>query len=345
MIEFTVHDKEVLYTFHSLDDLPSPPGDVGVEFEKFSMSESKFREASQRRHDAYEKFRKSLTYEVSTLVLEAFDFSEIQILINKVPELIDRWIELLLRFSQDQSRALKNFGLLLASALTYQIEKIDLALELYDAYENQSPIVQIQYTEAHLPLESLAIWLAADHPQINDRRFLRLDSCQNDHQIAIEVSVALYAEKSEILDAYVSRRLRSSLPVDVARAIMVVGFSDNEERASEVFHVHENHKGLLGEAAKACRFAMDRHRWSKHWFEKMQTAQSPEDFWRLSVLFFKIVDSRFNALHRQTPVGNATFNQSWWSVDRQINNRLKSWVKNREKKLFGSDVPSPIFLS
>ncbi len=338
-------EKEVLYAFHSLGDLSTPPGDLEVEFEKFSMSESKFREASQRRHDAYEKFRGSLTHEVSAFVLEAVDFNDVKILVNKVPVLIDRWIELLLHSSRDQSRALRNFGLFLASALTYQRERIDRAINLYDAYEKQSSIVQIQYTDALLPLESVAIWLAADHPQIDERRFSRLDCCQNDHQIAIEVSAALYAGKAEILDAYVYSRLRSSLPVDVARAIMVVGFSDSERLASEVVRMHENHKGLLGEAAKACRFAMDRHRWTKHWFQKMQTAQSPADFWLASVLFLKIVDGRFNALHRQTPLGSTTFNQWWWSVDRQIQNRLKSWINKREKKLFGSDVPSPIYLS
>lgn len=337
------HETEVLYAFHSLDDLPTPPGDLEVEFEKFSMSESKYREASQRRHDAYEKFRESLTHEVSALALEAVDFKDVQILVNKVPDLIDRWTELLLHSSHDQSRALRNFGLFLASALTYEREKIGLALELYDAYENQSSIVQIKYTDAHLPLESVAIWLAADHPQIDERRFSKLDGCQNDHQIAIEVSAALLAGKAEILDTYINRRLRSSQPVDVARAIMVVGFSDNEQLATELVRAHENHKGLLGEAAKACRFAMDRHRWTKHWFQQMQTAQSPEDFWLASVLFLKIVDGRFYAMHRQTPVGSATFNLWWWSIDRQIKNRLKSWVKEREKKLFGSDAPSPIF--
>lgn len=343
-ITLQIDDAEVLYALHSLDDLPTSSDDMEAEFEKFSMSENKFREASQLRHDAYEKFRTSLTQEVSALVLEAFDFNDVQILVQKVPELIDLWIALLQQSSQVQNRALRNFGLFLASALTYQKEKLHLALELYGAYENQSSIVQIQYTDAHLPLESLAIWLAADHPQVDERRFSRLDCCQNDHQIALEVSAALYAGKSEILDAYVSSRLRSSLPVDVARAIMVVGLSDNEQRASDVFQVHENHKGLLGEAAKACRFAMDRHCWSKYWFRKMQMAQSPEDFWLASVLFLKIVDGRFNALYRQTPEGSATFNQWWWSVARQMKNRLKSWAKKREKKLFGSDVPSPIFL-
>jgi hypothetical protein len=107
---------------------------------------------------------------------------------------------------------------------------------------------------------------------------------------------------------------------------------------------YESCKGLLGDAVKACRFAMDRHRWAKHWLQKMQAAQCAEDFWLASVLFLKVVDGRFNALHQERPSGGATFSQWWWSIDRQIKSRVKCWVNKREKKLFGSDVPSPIFL-
>jgi hypothetical protein len=345
-VAITLHidgDTDVLFAFRSLDDLPAPPGDFDEEFEQFSMSESRFHEASQRRYVVYDKFCESLNHDIAALVLEALDFNDVKIIVKKSPELVDCWVGLLLKSSREQSRALRNFGLFLASALTYQEEKLHVALELYDVYENQSPSVQIQYTDAHLPLASLAIWLAADHAQVDERRFSRLDCCQNDHQIATEVSAALYAGRSEVLDAYINSRLNSSLPVDVARAIMVVGFSDNEDLASKVLQLHDDHKGLLGESVKACRFAMDRHRWTKHWFQEMQIAQSPEDFWLASVLFLKIVDGRYTASHRQTPLGGATFNQWWWSVARQIKSRLKSWENKREKKLFGSDVPSSIF--
>jgi len=335
---------EIPYVLHSLDDLPTPSGDFADEFEKFSLSEQSFHEAQQRRRQAYEEFRSSLTDQVAALVLEAFDFNDIQTLVGKKPELTDCWVDLLLKLSLKHQQTLRNFALVLARALTYHEDKLNVALDLYDRFVNQDSSVNIQYTAAELPLASVAIWSAADHPHVDQRRFSRLDCCQNDHQIATEVCAALYAGKSEILDAYIRSRLCSSLPVDVARAIVIVGFSDNEELASAVMRQYENCKGLLGDAVKACGFAMDRHRWAKHWLQKMQAAQCAEDFWLASVLFLKVVDGRFNALHQERPCGSTTFSQWWWSIDRQIKSRVKRWVNKREKKLFGSDVPSPIFL-
>jgi hypothetical protein len=333
------------YARHSLNELPRPQHTLHDTLAEFAESNSHFNVRQQRLHDAYEAFHRTMNPQTAAMVLEAFKLDGLQTVVEVMPQLAERWTTLLKVPSATPRCALRNFGLLLATALSRQPGKLGDALELYDVLVNKASYMQIRYTTALLPLEAVALWWATDEAKVNNRRFVRLDRCANDHELAQEAATALYAGKGEILDTYIRDRLQSSLPVDIARAITVAGFSGNEQLASEVLRAHESDMGLLGEAAKTCRYAMDRHRWAKHWFQTMQTARNAEDFWAASVLFLKVVDARFDALHRDTPIGSDFFTQWWWSVERQIKNRLDKWAVKRKKTLFGTGVPAPIFMS
>ena len=171
-----------------------------------------------------------------------------------------------------------------------------------------------------------------------------MDACGNDQELALETATAIYASKAAILKAYVHDRLGSPLPVDVARAITVAGFSDDARFASEVAASFDGDEGLLVTAVRSSLYAMDRYRWSKHWFDKMLAASTEEDFWTASVLFLKVVDARFDAEHRDEPVGTEVFNTWWWSVERRLERRFGRWSDKRKKTLFGSKVPESIYL-
>jgi hypothetical protein len=337
-------NTEVEYTWHSLNELSKSSRTLQDSLAELARNEDDFDARQRRLHDTYEAFLSTLTQSTAAMVLEAFKLDGLQTLVEAMPQLAEQWTKFLKAPSASPTSALRNFGLLLASVLTRQPGRLDEALELYDALVGKLSYVQIRYTAADLPLEGVALWWATDNAVVNERRFARLDRCQNDHELAQEAAEALYAEKNEILDAYIRDRLQSPLPVDVARAIAVAGFSDNEQLAFDVLRTHESSMGLLGDAAKTCRYAMDRHQWAKHWFQAMQTAHSDEEFWAASVLFLKVVDARFDVLHQNTPKGNDVFRLWWWSVERQLKNRVDRWAEKRKKTLFGAEVPTPIFM-
>jgi hypothetical protein len=337
-------NSEVEYARYSLNELSKPSRTLQDSLAELARNEDDFNARQRRLHDTYEAFLSTLTQSTAAMVLEAFKLDGLQTLVEAMPRLAEQWTKLLKAPSASPKSALRNFGLLLASVLTRQPGRLDEALELYDALVDKRSYVQIRYTAADLPLEAMVLWWATDNAVVNERRFARLDRCQNDHELAQEAAAALYAEKNEILDAYIRERLQFPLPVDVARAIAVAGFSDNEQLASDVLRTHESNMGLLGDAAKTCRYAVDRHQWAKHWFQAMQTAHSEEAFWAASVLFLKVVDARFDVLHLDTPKGNDVFSQWWWSVERQLKNRLDRWAEKRKKTLFGAGLPTPIFM-
>jgi hypothetical protein len=68
---------------------------------------------------------------------------------------------------------------------------------------------------------------------------------------------------------------------NIARAIIVAGFSNDTLWAIETIDAHKDDLGYLGEAYKAAKFAMDRLRWSKHWAALIRSATTETDLWRL----------------------------------------------------------------
>jgi len=327
----------------SLEEISSKPKSLAEQLRGFSESESEFSGRQKRLHDAYEVFAGQLTPQVAAVVLKAFRLKEIQSILRVAPGFGQSWTDLLQDSTESGRRALRNFAIYLACALTHEGPSAKGG-HLLKLLQGDSSFVRVQYTLAGLSLEAVKLWQAADSVEVNRLRFARLDTCVNDQELSLETAAAIYANKEEILKAYVHERRSSPLPVDFARAITVAGFSNDALLAIEVAKGVEGDDGLLVTAVRSRRYAMDRYRWSKHWFDKMLAASTVDAFWTASVLFLKVVDARFDAEHRDTPVGTEVFNTWWWSVERRLKRRFERWSSKRKKTLFGSKVPDSIYL-
>ncbi|MDT4847665.1 hypothetical protein FQZ97_817300 [compost metagenome] len=334
---------DVINSRLSLGEVSTPPKSFAEALRGLSDGQSEFDSRQKRLHDAYESFKNQLTPQMATVVLDTFHLDEIRTILRVTPELAHSWTELIRGATVQRRRALRNFGIYVACALTYG-DMPSKGIELLALLQEGSSFVQVRYTLATLPLETVALWWSADASDVNRLRFARLDACSNDQELAVEAAAALYANKASILSAYVHDRMTSPLPVDVARAITVAGFSNDAHLVSEVTIDFDGQEGLLVTAARASRYAMERHQWSMHWFNKMLAARTEEDFWTASVLFLKVVDGRFEAEYREPPIGTEIFNRWWWSVERRLKRRFNKWADKRKKILFGAKVPDAIYL-
>jgi len=174
--------------------------------------------------------------------------------------------------------------------------------------------------------------------------FNRLNRAETDHDLSQEVLAGLMNERQELIVFYIREKLKCHEPSEIARGLMVVGFSDESEFNTEVISRYENCSGFLSAAQKAAKYAYDRNRWARSWFQEMCTAEEPVEYWRYSMLFLKIVDARFATWHQgYARSGNpiATFERSLVSHRK---NRYDQWRKHRLKTLFGSKAPNSIFL-
>lgn len=328
---------------YSLEEVGTAPKSFDDALETLDEGESAFYARETRLRDAFDAFKAQLSPQAATVVLDAFGLEEIHAILRVAPHVVNGWIALLRSASVTRRRALRNFGFYLACALTHG-ESSSEGCELLTVLQEDTSFVQVRHTLAGLPLEAVALWRSADGAELNRLRFARLDACGSDQELALEAATAIYAEKSSILETYVRDRLNSLLPIDIARAITVAGFSEDALLASEVAANIDGDEGLLVTAARSSRYAMDRHQWSKHWFYKMLAANTEAEFWAASVLFLKVVDARFDAEHRDEPVGSEVFNTWWWSVERRLRGRFEKWADKRKKTLFGSKVPDSIYL-
>lgn len=329
---------------YSLEEVGTTPKNFDDDLETLSEGESAFYARERRLRDAFEAFKDQLSPQAATVVLDAFGLEEVHAILRVAPHVVNGWVALLRSASMTRRRALRNFGFYVACALTLG-ESSSEGCELLAMLQEDTSFVQVRHTLAGLPLEAVALWRSADIAEVNRLRFARFDACGSDQELALEAATAMYAGKSEILKTYVRDRLNSLLPIDIARAITVAGFSEDALFASEVAANIDGDEGLLVTAAQSSRYAMDRHQWSKHWFYRMRIANTEAEFWAASVLFLKVVDARFDAEHRDVPVGSEVFDTWWWSVERRLKARFDKWADKRKKTLFGSKVPDSIYLS
>ena len=312
-------------------------------FKRLSEEDDEFDARQKRGWKAFEAFEASLTKQQARQILQDTPRATITACAASRPDLLDGWARTFLGLSGHKIRNIYNFGLRLADVLSHTDP--DLSAVLFAHLQNNRGFINIVHGPASLGLESLSIWNAADHPALDALRWSRLDRAKTDNEIAQEVLAAISAGKEHALGRYVDERIAAERPADVARGLMVCGFSMQSERNTGILAAHADLPGLIGKAAQTACYAYERNVWARHWYHEMRAARTPEDFWRFSVLFEKIVDGRYQCWDHEaaepgTPM--ASFAPSLWH---EIKRRIKAWQDKRAKTLFDGKAPSPDFLA
>ncbi len=310
---------------------------------RFSESNQDFEDRQNRIYAAFIEFKDSLTKAKAQIILDDLRLEEFSAIIEACPELGDKWYELFTKLSNSKLTACHNLILLLANAL---VEKEpEKAKILFQRVKHSKPLVRFVFGQVDIDLHAMAIWAGGDNLALQSQRSKRLDHAISDHYLSMEVLACLMNGQKNFLEQYIEEKLSSGEPAQIARGIMVAGFSDESEFNSNILFKYENFVGLIESAHAAAKYAYERNIWARHWFEQMCIALQPEDFWCNSILFNKIVDGRFalwkdEYTHRSAPI--LAFGQS---TQNQLENRYKRWEKNRKTKLFGREAPDAIFLN
>ncbi|MBO6669781.1 MAG: hypothetical protein JJ922_16900 [Parvibaculum sp.] len=310
-------------------------------FERFSESDEDFDKRQKKYFDAFLAFKNQLTDNQARIVLDSIELEEFEAVVEADPETANRWCELFLGLTTGLSNV-HNFALLLGYALSKRYP--EKTARLFRHFRSVRPLVRYTFGAAGLPLAAVAIWASADDPAIEELRYERLDRAENDDELAQEILAALWEGKENLLFDYIDMKLKTNEPAQIARALMVAGFTTEDRRADDVLRRYKDSCGFLGSAHKVARQAYERNVWSQYWFRAMCEAPDPDTFWRYSVLLGKIVDGRIrtwrdDVSERREPM--MTFAHSVEEVGRK---RIKKWSELRRKTLFGQEAPDPIFL-
>ena len=323
-----------------LRSLVEPAENLGPEefFKRMSEDENDFDDRQQRGWAAFEAFEGSLTRLSAGQILQDTPIATLDACIAQRPDLAQAWARTCIGLSDHRIRNIYNFGLRLAEALSHR--EPELSAALFEHLRSHRGFLRIVSGPASLGLESLSVWRAADHSAIGSLRRARLDCALTDNEIAQEVLAATVGSKDAFLDLYVREMLDADRPVDVARALMVCGFSSSTDSRDEIIAAHSGLPGPIGEAARRARYAYDRNVWARHWYDRMRDADTPEEFWRFAVLFLKLVDGRYQHWNVPQPRTGSPMERFAPGLWHGIKRRIKSWQDKRAKTLFGEKAPN-----
>lgn len=327
-----------------LRSLVEPAENLGPEefFKRISENEVDLGERQRRGWEAFEAFEDALTRLSARQILQDTPVATIDACIAQQPNLARDWARTCIGLSDHRIRNIYNFGLRLAEVLSHVDPELSAAL--FEHLRSHRGFLRIVSGPASLGLESLSVWGAAENSAIDPLRRARLDSAITDNEIAQEVLAATERGKDAFLDLYVSEMLEADRPVDVARALMVCGFSSTSDRRGGIIAAHAELPGPIGDAARRARYAYDRNIWARHWYDLMHDADTLEDFWRFSVLFLKLVDGRYQKWNFPQPRSDSPMESFAPFLWHKLKNRIKSWQDKRVKTLFGEKAPNVEFI-
>jgi hypothetical protein len=300
-------------------------------------------ERRKRSQEAAERFERELSKSGAQLVIQFVSADLIREIDKAAPAVIDVWQEFFMGLDQKALNNVHN----IASAVAATISERDPAagLALFKRLSPNIPHVRVTFGRSQLALDAVSAWTASNDSEMKALRFARLDAAGSDHDLAMEVLAAIQANRENELRDYVFDRRNREEPVLRARAAMVAGLSPAEDWALETIEQLKDKHGFLKSAYNAAKYAMDRHQWSKHWSRLMGAATEPIDLWRYSVLLSKIVDGRFKSSDVEGTTPNPLIARFRVTSASSIRDRINSWKKKRESKLFGMNAPDRVFLA
>ena len=275
--------------------------------------------------------------------LSDVDSRDISLLLEGDSDLDQVLTDYLTRLKTSERPLFRNLALALAYALA-QRGNNSAAESLLTHYKFTSFQIRLIDGISEIPAEVLDAWRGPSTTFLDEHRFTRLDEAITDHIIAQEVLAAELGSKRETLHSYIQDSSKRPEPSLIARAIMVAGFMDENSTSTDILERFEKVDGFLGHVTKTALFAYRRNIWARRWYEQMQKAKTPKDFWRSQMLFEKIVDGRFDIWFAQTKA-NSLAKQHQTLIQTRVKARCKKWQKHRESKLFGASAPDRYVLA
>lgn len=301
-----------------------------------------FNKRQQRAHESFERFRCYLSRQNASIVLGDITKFELQTMINSNNAIIDKWFNLFISLGQSKLPAIYNIVLKFCFAI-HDTEP-NKSLQLLDKISSCQPWVNHVFGKAKISLKSHTYW-SFKGEQFTSHQFSFLDKANTDKELMLVVVAALLNNRHELLNEYISQKTSRIEPSEVARGIMVAGFSDQSAFNDKVLEKYKDEKGLLGQSYQAAMYAYNRNNWSRHWYKLMNNTKSLEDYWCYNQLFLKIVDQRFEVWKTELFSLESLDKKFQQSYKSKLKRRYEKWNNHREKKLFGLDAPKAIFIN
>lgn len=312
--------------------------DFSNQLDRLSETSDAWNQRQNQRRDKAVNFEKKITTAEAQLIIKSVTVDLILAIDHADSALIDTWYQLFLNLNDRSLSNVHNIALMVAETVSRRDPSA--GLRLFGRLKTNASYVRLTYGRKKTDADALSSWRAADSDEIIRLCFARLDSMGNDHDLAMEILAAIKANRQNLIRDYVIDRRQRAEPAYRARAAMVAGLSPDEEWATSTIEMLEEEKGFLQQVYKAAKYAMDRHRWSRHWASQLRQAESAEDVWRFTILLSKIVDGRYCSSEIMGGISTPLVERFGPTLEDQIYDRIGKWQSKRKTKLFGMSAPA-----
>ncbi len=316
--------------------------DIQEAIKRLSESDDDFNQRQKYVHKLFQQFEVNLTKEKASIILDQFNLEEFEKILEVASEYSERWYQLFTELPESKRSLLYNFISLLA--YSFANRSPEKSKNLFLKIRTIEPAIWFNYFNSNIEFAKMATWSCKSSIIIDELCYERLNQTFTDYDISQEVLAATSNDKQELLHKYIETKLESNKPAEIARGIMIAGFSDNDDFSDIVLKKYETSAGLIGNAVKAAKYAYERNIWARHWFKQMCESDKKTDFWRYSILFLKVVDGRFDVWGKSYVQKDNLLQLFGLPIENILENRYKKWKNIRNKKLFGLTAPQSIYL-
>lgn len=164
---------------------------------------------------------------------------------------------------------------------------------LYDVL-NKNETVHIVNHQLDLPELLLDVFAAPDSAETLRIRERQLEAATTDMDFFEIVLLSAWGAKMDWLYQRINEDLESSWDFECARALTLLGASDNETDGLRLAEWTQQHPDCwLRRVAALAHLRFTRNRWAHIWFERFLTCTDRTESWAAFQLFLRCVDRRF----------------------------------------------------
>ncbi len=251
------------------------------------------------------------------------------------PDLVEQWLKPILQEERNATRLLalgRSFYEALVEVLLDRMP--EKGVLLYRKLNANTNAMHFLTAGTRIPLIDYALFRSSPVDVVLDAWNGRLKRCKTDREL-LEIGILAQEGKAvPWLWSQINRGLKSSVPIDQGRAIMLLAFIDTDE-ARELLQrrLSPDPQAWVDHVVAEAWSLWQRNGWAKHWFCRFLTIADDTESWAAFRLFLKCVDSRFWIWQKKLKKDNepdSTNGKRWSFVADNLQNVANNVEKNEE---------------
>lgn len=212
-------------------------------------NENNARERQKSRNNSHDDFRGRILQAGLGIALCPMSIEEFEFILGAAPNFRERWFHAFTVMPDAAFRLLNHLAVLLANALSHGSPA--LSAQIFERCKFLRASVDVRHCWSDISFVQSMLWRSARSEELDRFRFAQLNRARTDHDLAMSVLAAMMANQLPLLKAYIAEKLSSEFPSEIARAIMVIGFSDKTEQNDQRLARFHGKSGMVGKAYTA----------------------------------------------------------------------------------------------